>query len=257
MPKLDSASLGAPCWIDLFTSDPDATETFYTSLFGWKVDDPGPDYGGYKNFVKDDSPVGGFMRNDGSTGQPDAWSIYLLTADIQKTVDAAASHGGQVFVAPMQVHALGTMAVMADPGGASIGAWQAAEFPGFGVVAEPGAPAWFELHTREYDAAVQFYQDVFGWDAHTMSDSPEFRYTTLGVEADAKAGIMDAAAFLPDGVPSHWSVYFNVEDVDETLDTIGRLGGSTVTGAQDSPYGRLATAADPTGALFKLQAAIA
>ena len=49
-----------------------------------------------------------------------------------------------------------------------------------GVLAEPGAPAWFELHTRDYDTSVQFYKDVFGWDAKTMSDTPDFRYTTLG-----------------------------------------------------------------------------
>jgi hypothetical protein len=65
---------------------------------------------------------------------------------------------------------------------------------------------------------------------------------------------MDAAGFLPDGAPAHWSVYFGVADTDAALARITELGGSTVVAAQDTPYGRLATATDPTGARFKLVA---
>ena len=67
---------------------------------------------------------------------------------------------------------------------------------------------------------------------------------------------MDASAFLPDGVPAHWSVYFGVDDTDATLAQIAELGGSIVTAGEDTPYGRLATAADPTGRSFKLVANI-
>jgi predicted enzyme related to lactoylglutathione lyase len=65
---------------------------------------------------------------------------------------------------------------------------------------------------------------------------------------------MDASSFLPDGVPAHWSVYFGVEDADASLANIVALGGTVVSAAEDTPYGRLATAADPTGARFKLVA---
>ena len=84
------------------------------------------------------------------------------------------------------------MAVFTDAGGAAIGVWQPGQHRGFGLLAEPGAPTWFELHTRDYDASVRFYQDVFGWDTQVVSDTPEFRYTTLGEGDDALAGIMDA-----------------------------------------------------------------
>ena len=63
---------------------------------------------------------------------------------------------------------------------------------------------------------------------------------------------MDAAAFLPDGVPSSWSVYFGTDDTDAALVRIAELGGSVLEGAQDSPYGRLATVADPLGATFRV-----
>ncbi len=254
MPKRDVAPIGAPCWADLMTSDPERARAFYGELFGWTSDDAGPDFGGYINFSKDGLRVAGGMRNDGTSGVPDVWNVYLATDDAQATVNGATSNGGQVIVPPMAVGPLGTMAVMTDAGGAAIGAWQPAEFPGFGLVAEIGAPTWFELHTRDYDATVDFYRKVFRWDAHAVSDTPEFRYTTLGQGEDQLAGIMDASAFLPEGVPAHWSVYFSVENADASLARITALGGAVVMGAEDTPYGRLATAADPTGAVFKLRA---
>jgi predicted enzyme related to lactoylglutathione lyase len=251
VPRRDSAPIGAPCWVDLFTSDPEKSQRFYSELFGWTVEDPGPDYGGYVNFHKDGVPVAGSMPNDGQSGVPDVWSVYLATDDAQATVDAAVAHGGHVIVPATPVMELGRMAVVTDAGQAAIGIWQPGLHKGFGIHGEPGTPTWFELHTRDYDASVRFYREVFRWDTHVASDVPEFRYTTLGEGDGRLAGIMDAAAFLPDGVSAHWSIYFGVEDTDAALTKVVDLGGSVVAAAEDTPYGRLAQAADPTGALFK------
>jgi predicted enzyme related to lactoylglutathione lyase len=152
----------------------------------------------------------------------------------------------------MEIADLGTMAVVTDSGGAAIGIWQPGRHQGFGVVGDPGEPSWFELHTRDFQSAVGFYRDVFGWDTHVVSDTAEFRYVTLRHGEDWLAGIMDAAGLLPDGVGAHWSVYFGVQDTDAALARIVELGGSIVAAAKDTPYGRLATATDPTGAQFKL-----
>jgi hypothetical protein len=65
---------------------------------------------------------------------------------------------------------------------------------------------------------------------------------------------MDASGFLPAGAPAQWSIYFGVDDTDAALARIVELGGSVVAPAEDTPYGRLATAADPTGATFRLVA---
>jgi uncharacterized protein len=250
VPTRDLAPIGAPCWIDLFTPDTDRSRAFYGDLFGWTSESSGDEFGGYINFSKDGVMIAGCMHNDGSG--PVAWSTYLATDDAKATVDAASEHGAQVIVPAMDVGDLGTMAVIVDPGGATIGAWQPGLHKGFGVYDEPGTPGWFELHTRDYDRAVAFYQDVFRWDAHTMSDTPEFKYTTYGRDEAALAGIMDATSSLPDGVPPHWAVYFRVADTDATLARVTELGGRVVLPAEDTPYGRLAQALDPVGAMFKL-----
>jgi uncharacterized protein len=165
-----------------------------------------------------------------------------------------ATGGGQVIVPPMEVGELGTMAVVVDPGGASIGVWQPGLHKGFGALGEPGTPTWFELFTRDYKTVVPFYGEVFHWDTHVAGDTPEFRYATLGEGDGQLAGIMDASGFLPDGVPAHWSVYFGAEDTDAALAQIVDLGGSIVTPAEDTPYGRIAVASDPNGSQFKLVA---
>lgn len=182
------------------------------------------------------------------------WTVYLATEDARATVGAAVACGGQVVVPALDVVDLGAMAVVTDVGQAAIGAWQPGLHKGFSVVAEPGAPAWFELHTRDYDASVKFYREVFSWDVHVASDTPEFRYATLGRDDAAAAGIMDATAMLAEGVPAHWSVYFAVADIDASLARSVELGGSILGPAEDTAFGRLAQVADTTGAQFKLVA---
>jgi predicted enzyme related to lactoylglutathione lyase len=146
------------------------------------------------------------------------------------------------------------MALVADAGGAAIGMWEPKSHKGFGVIGEAGAPGWFELHTRDYEAAVSFYKDVFGWDTQVESDTPDFRYTTMVEGDDQFAGIMDATAFLPEGMPAQWSVYFGTADTDASLAKAQELGGSVINPAEDTPYGRIAVASDATGAVFKLVA---
>lgn len=252
MPTPDFSLPGTPCWIDLNSSDPAKSADFYGQLLGWTATDMGEEFGHYFIFSKNGQAIGGMMQNNPETGAPDAWTTYLSTPDAKEAAEAAAAQGAQMFMPPMQVADQGTMILLADPAGAMLGGWQPDQRPGFDVMGEAGAPCWHELYTRDYGAAVKFYQDVFKWESHVMSDSEDFRYTTLGQGDDARAGIMDAAAFLPEGVPSHWVVYFGVQDVDASLEQVAALGGQIVRPAEDSPYGRLADVLDSTGAPFKL-----
>ena len=254
MPTREIAPIGAPCWVDLMTSDTERSRAFYSELFGWTAEEPAEEFGGYFNFAKDGIRVAGCMSSQPDSPVTDIWSVYLATDDARKTIETAIAAGGQVAVPAMDVGDLGTMAVVVDDGGAAIGMWQPRSFQGFGVLGEPATPAWFELHTRDYQKAVTFYREVFRWDTHVVGDTPEFSYTTLGEGDASQAGIMDASGFLPEDVPAHWSVYFGAEDTDAALGRIVELGGSIVMPAEDTPYGRLATAADPNGTQFKLVA---
>ncbi|MGW6174221.1 VOC family protein [Arthrobacter sp. NPDC055138] len=249
MPK-PTFSPGAPCWVDLMTSDPEKAKQFYTELFGWTYEVGDQEkYGGYTTALKDGQSVAGIMQSQDS-GYPDVWSTYLRVEDIDAATRAAEAHGGQVHMPPMEVPEQGKMAMIGDAGGAAVGLWEFAGHTGYQLAAEPGSPAWHELFTRDYPATVKFYQEVFGWDTEVMSDTDDFRYTTLGSGENATAGIMDATAWLPEGVPAHWRVYFTVENTDATVEKATALGGSVVQPAEDTPFGRMATLTDPTGATF-------
>lgn len=245
---------GAPCWIDLMTSDKARSQEFYTALFGWSYETGDEElYGGYTMAFKDGKSVAGLMASqEDDGGYPDMWSTYLRVDDIDATMTAAKSAGAIPFLEPMDVPEQGKMAMIGDPAGASIGLWQFGGHTGFQAHEEAGAAAWHELHTKDYPAAVAFYRDVFALETSVMSDTPEFRYTNLVEGEQELAGIMDAAEFLPAEVPSSWQIYFQTDDVDATIAKALTLGATIINAAEDSPYGRIAGLSDCTGAMFKL-----
>lgn len=118
---------------------------------------------------------------------------------------------------------------------------------------EHGTPCWFELNVRDFDGAVDFYSSVFSLDTHVMADVENFRYTTLVIEGIEVAGVLDASQRLVEGVAPYWVVYWHVNDIDVALARLCQLGGAVHDGPTDSPFGRIAMVADPTGAMFKLR----
>jgi len=248
----DGAPLGAPCWIDLTTSDVDRAQDFYGTVFGWTFESAGPEYHGYVNAAKDGHPVAGLMANQPENQSPDNWAIYFHAADINATMSAVTAAGGSTCLATMEVPAKGYMSLAADPSGVFFGLWQPLEHRGFEVTGEAGSPVWHQLTTHDYRAAVDFYREVLGWRTEQVSDTDEFRYTTAWFGDQQLLGVMDGAGLLPDGVPSNWTTFFGAEDVDKTLRVISDHGGAVVRAAEDTPYGRLAAATDPTGVIFNL-----
>jgi uncharacterized protein len=183
-------------------------------------------------------------------GQPPAWMIYMATDDADAAVDRAREAGGNVISEPMDVLDYGRMAIVADPGGAVFGIWQAGRNVGSGVVNEPGAPAWNELNTRDSQEAKKFYGAVFGWDFDDLDMGGE-RYTTFRVGDRGVGGILDLTERgVPEEVPAHWQVYFGVEDTDAAIEEVKRRGGSVMMGPVDIPAGRFAILKDPHGASF-------
>ncbi len=253
MPKVASIPMGAPIWMDLSTSDPDRAKTFYSQLFGWNATDMGEEFGHYIMLNKGDAAIAGMMKKgDEMPGMPDAWMVYLAVADASATAEAVKAAGGQIMFDAMDVGDQGVMAMVTDPSGAAVGLWQPKSQRGFDLFGEHGAPAWHELHTRDVDAASTFYGDVFGVEVADMEMDGGPRYKTIKIDGEDQAGIMDAGSFLPEGVPSHWTVYYGVDDTDSAIAKARDLGGSVLSPAEDTPFGRMATLSDPMGATFNV-----
>lgn len=246
---------GTPTWVDLSTHDLQGATTFYADLFGWTFEDRGEEFGHYHYILRDGEPVGGAMSSVGQTcpdggAIPTEWGVYLSVPDMDAALTAVPAAGGRVAVPAMPVGDSGTMAVAIDPSGAVIGLWQPGTFAGFATSTAPGSPVWFEEMTQAIDEAIPFYRSVFDWEIHEMPG--DWRYVTNGPGESATAGLCDAKGVVADGTGSYWRTYFTTDDLDAALTRIPQLGGKVLDGPEDSPYGRVATVADPQGAHFQL-----
>src|SRR5690554_5427188 len=252
MPSRESTPPGAPGWIDLSSSDPERAGKFYSELFGWSAEASSSELGDHVSCLRNGQPVASIMQNTDEAGAPDRWMTYLMSADALATVELADESGGQSVVPPREVDSMGTIAIVEDPGGAPVGVWQPQEANVSRVIDEPGVAVWHELHTRNFRASVLFYETVFGWSTSVLGDTDEFRFTVADFGEDQLAGIFDATATLSEDTPASWEVYFGVENVDQTIALAETLGGTAIGEPEDSPYGRQAVLADPTGARFRI-----
>jgi uncharacterized protein len=248
------AQNGVPCWMDLLTSDTERAREFYGQVFGWTAGAAAEEFDGYFMFMADGAPAAGCMPVPAGVELPDVWGTYLAVADLAATLTAATAGGAAIRVPVMAVADLGTQAIITDPGGASIGLWQAETFPGFGPIGSgrPGTPAWFELQSLDYAASVAFYREVFGWTPQVISDTDEFRLSAIEDGGQPVAGIMDATGYLTAQDGPHWDTYISVPNTDKALALAVELGGQVTRPGTDTPYGRLGAATDPMGAAFKI-----
>lgn len=241
---------GAPCWVDLWTSDIEGSRQFYGELFGWQAGEPSADHGGYFMFTRAGIPVAGAM---GEAGADDTWKPYFTTKDIERALKLANIHGATVQLPAMTIDNLGTQAVIADPAGAVTGFWQPDSFPGFTVIHEHGTPSFIAIDVHDYHIEVAFYRQVLGWDpAEEEVDGHHYAGYMDPDNNRPIAGIGDEVESLVPGESPHWSVFWQSDDVDDSVAKVRALGGAVLTEAADHGLGRVARVADPCGAPFWL-----
>jgi len=241
-----------PAWVDLSSSDAAASRDFYGNLFGWQIDvSPDPQYGGYGVARVDGKDVAGIGPKQ-SAEAPTAWSVYIGTSDAEDVAGKVEAAGGKVIAPPFEVGDQGRMAVFQDPSGAFISAWQPKAMAGFQTSA-PNTFGWAELSARGIDKAIPFYSAVFGWTAKTSEmgeGAPP--YTEFQLGGQSIAGGMEMNPMAPAEVPSYWTVYCAVEDVDASFAQATGAGAREMLAPQDFPGGRFAILTDPQGAVFGL-----
>jgi uncharacterized protein len=112
--------------IELTTTHPDRARDFYSKLFGWKIQAmPNPGEEGEYLMFQTGSNQGGGITGKMVPEQPTAWMPYITVDSVQKILDAAAALGGDVVMGHTPIGAMGAIAVLRDPTGATIGLWEA------------------------------------------------------------------------------------------------------------------------------------
>jgi hypothetical protein len=250
MPHVTGHPAGSPCWFDLMTPDVEAASRFYAALFGWTVEEQGPEFGHYRMAYKDGKAAAGLGPLPADAPFPTAWSVYLASANLDADLARVSELGGQVAVGPMDVGQEGRMAMIADPGGAMFGLWQAGNHVGATIVNEPGGMCWSEVNTRHGEPVRAFYQGLTGMSAVPMEGMPGYHTLQRG-PGEAQFGVLDMDANW-EGLPSHWMPYFAVADLDVALALVQEHGGKMQVPPFDTPYGRMSVIADPAGAYLTL-----
>jgi predicted enzyme related to lactoylglutathione lyase len=142
------------------------------------------------------------------------------------------------------------MAVVQDPTGAVFALWQPGTESGAGVQGVLNSVCWNELGTTDTEKSGEFYSNLFGWTREPFSDSP-VEYTMFKNGDRGAAGMYKITPEM--GFPSHWLIYFAVDDCDAKVQRATELGGSVMTPPDDIPgVGRFAILKDPQSAPFAI-----
>jgi predicted enzyme related to lactoylglutathione lyase len=249
---------GEFCWVDLSTTDVEAAKGFYAELLGVEYEaapgDP-EETGGYGFFMKDGKMLAGIGPVQSGEGHS-AWSSYVKVVDVDASAEKVKKVGGTVFFGPADLpNEAGRVAMLRDPTGAFIGAVQQNRNPGAQLVNEPGTWTWSNLMTRDLDQAKEFYGEVFGWTAtHNEQAPPGIDMWQVEGQRwpEGHAGLMEITDDLPAEMPSHWQVYFIVENADEAIKQSESNEAKLAFGPIDIPVGRFATLVDPQGAVVSI-----
>ncbi len=121
--------------------------------------------------------------------------------------------------------------------------------------ATPGTFCWFECGSTDAAKAKEFYTELFGWTANDVPMPGDMggHYTLLKIGNDDIGGLYQMSGPMFAGVPSNWTTYVCVQDVDDTAARAKALRGKIVAEPMDVPgVGRIAVLQDPTGATIAL-----
>jgi predicted enzyme related to lactoylglutathione lyase len=94
-----------------------------------------------------------------------------------------------------------------------------------------------------------FFPAVFPITAKRMGDPKDMDYKVWEAGGQMVAGRFKLeAAEAPAKAPARIDVYFAVENCDDAIARVNKLGGRVTSGPTDSPFGRFATVVDTQGA---------
>lgn len=235
-------------WRELMTKDAGAARKFYTELFGWTYSEM--DMGGgaaYTLFKCGETTVAGMMQTPPDAPFPPFWTSYASVPDVDASVEAAKSRGGNVMLPAQTMPGVGRFAVLADPNGAVLGLLKAetkdeppSERPGAGTF------CWETLMTPDVDASVAFYGAVVGW---TLVPGPNPEMKVFGI---GNAPIADIQVSQP-GMHPAWGTYVVVEALEAARDKALGLGATVIVPLIDVPsVGRITVLQDPGQAVISL-----
>jgi len=242
-------------WHELMTPDPDAAKTFYGKVVGWKTSEMEGAPMKYSFWLAGDTPdtmIGGLMeltKEASDMGAPPAWLAYIEVPDADAAVEHTVKSGGKVILPAQTMEGAGRFAILQDPQGVTFAVITSAKPLGPENDPAPREFSWHELTTTDLPAAIDFYQQLFGWEKKSEFDMGDMGlYYMFGRDRFTYGGMMKKPAEAP-GV--YWLHYARVDSADAAAERAKEAGGNIIVGPMEVPGGdRIAVIVDPQGATF-------
>ncbi len=156
-------------------------------------------------------------------------------------------------VAPRDIPTIGRFAVIADPQGAAIALFKGAssEPPKRPTPGTPGHVGWHELMAVDWEKALAFYSELFGWEkAEAVEMGAMGKYQMFAADGQPIGGMFNKPPAVP--VP-FWTYYVNVDAIEPAAERIKAAGGKIINGPMEVPGGQwIVQGTDPQGAVFAL-----
>jgi predicted enzyme related to lactoylglutathione lyase len=265
LPRSSSSAkdtLGRVVWRTLRTTNPSDAAAFYADVVGWRAEVEGRDDLTLANSRGALAGVSKISDDDLRKGVRPYWAPTLAVADVDAVAARAVSAGGHLFVAPRPASDNARFAVIGDPVGGVLDISSLVGAPRLHDSAEPGDFYDTVFMTRDGDAAVRFYGDLFGWRpkseplAGTAAPeaAPGPRWAP-GSSVELTLGRRDAGTVrvVSGEGSSWWLFYIEVRDLDAAVRRATSRGGKLRIGPIARPEGgRIAELVDPQGVQFGL-----
>lgn len=254
---------GVPCWVTNLQRDVPAARRFYEGVLGWETVSPPDASDAEARWAlarlrgRDVCAIGTMPESAGDARA--MWMTEVRVDALEPVVDRVRAAGGTVVEAAVEMGPIGRLAVVADPSGALVCAFEPGTRAGAQLVNEPGAWSMSLLRTSDPEGAAAFYGAVFGWETMPFGPATMFRLPGyVGGEPQQPVPRDVVAAMVEDrGGPARWHVDFWVDDAEAAAERALASGGSVIADPYDAPPFRQAVLADPEGAPFSVSQLVA
>jgi uncharacterized protein len=249
-------SHGRFTWYELITTDMEAAKAFYTKVMGWGVLDASIPGRAYTLFTIGRVPVSGMMDLPGEArkmgGKP-SWIGYVGVDNVDSAADQIKRLGGVVHVPPTDVSNISRFSIFADPQTARLALFKWRK-PGQDQPAELdalGRVGWHELLADDWEQALAFYEELFGWQKADADIGEMGTYQLFSAGGQTIGGMLTKPPMIPS---PFWLYYFNIGDIDAAVQRVKTGGGQILDGPLELPGGSwIVQCTDPQGAIFALE----
>lgn len=242
---------GAPCWVELATSDDRRMTEFYQALFGWEYRitvDSSVATERYAIATKNGFPVAGLYQTNGRSG----WIPHVAVSDITAGAERVELLGGTVTLGPLALPHDDGVVYARDPAGAPL----ALRCPPQGWLftsGDVGTFAMANLNIRDAAAADEFYANLLGYTSVQIGDGFDIDYAEWQLSGRPVLHRYVMGPEYSPATPPHWLIYFVADPAEGTDATAVRalsFGGGIAVEPYDSRLGRATVLTDPGGATF-------